>query len=45
MNNRAFETMYLPLRMSQLTPEILQGMETKHLIFIDDVDAVLNQQE
>ncbi|MFW0094714.1 MAG: DnaA regulatory inactivator Hda [Coxiella endosymbiont of Haemaphysalis qinghaiensis] len=45
MNNRALETMYLPLRMSQLTPAILQGMETKHLICIDDVDAVLNQKD
>ena len=45
MNNRALETMYLPLRMSQLTPAILQEMETKHLICIDDIDAVLNQKD
>ncbi|AKQ33225.1 DnaA regulatory inactivator Hda [Candidatus Coxiella mudrowiae] len=45
MNSRALETMYLPLRISQLTPVILCGMETKHLICIDDIDAVLNQKD
>ena len=36
---------YLPLNTPHLSPEILQGMETMHLVCLDDIDAVLGQRD
>lgn len=43
--SKSAEVMYVPLRVPQLTPAILYGMETKDLICIDDIDVVLNQKD
>ncbi|ACJ17566.1 DnaA regulatory inactivator Hda [Coxiella burnetii] len=45
MNNRSLEAMYLALKTPQLAPSILQGLESKPLICIDDIDAVLSQPD
>ncbi len=38
--DRQFETMYLPMKTPQLTPEVLGGMESMQLVCLDDVDTV-----
>lgn len=42
-NAQSLEAMYLPLKMPQLVPSILQGLESKSLVCIDDIDTVLGQ--
>ena len=42
-NATSSETMYLPLKMLQLSPSILKGLESKPLVYIDDIDTVLGR--
>lgn len=45
MKEPSFEIMYLPLKTPQLTPLVLQELEKKQLVCIDDVDTVLGSRE
>lgn len=44
-SDQQYSIIYLPLRASDLAPEILQGMETMRLVCLDDIDAVLGKPE
>lgn len=44
-NEQPSEVMYLPLKTPQLNPSLLQAMENKQLVCVDDIDAVLGDCE
>lgn len=43
-NVQHHSTMYLPLNMPHLLPEVLQDVESMDLVCLDDIDAVLGQK-
>ena len=45
MKEPSFEMMYLPLKIPQLMPSVLQKLEKKRLVCIDDVNTVLGNRE
>ena len=45
MKEPSFEMMYLPLKTPQLTPLVLQELEKKRLVCIDDIDTVLGSRD
>ena len=44
LSDQQFSVVYLPLKITQLAPDILEGLENMSLVCLDDIDTVLGDK-